>query len=73
VRVEVARVGSRREILFRSDGLAVEENETKPDASAPDEAFDILRRPSQHLNLAFRNVVQSLVDIGEKPRTGPPP
>jgi len=39
------------------------------------EAFDILRRASQHLNLKLREVAQTLVDTGEAPdtaRLGPP-
>jgi putative methionine-R-sulfoxide reductase with GAF domain len=36
------------------------------------QAFDILRRASQHLNLKLREVAQNLVDTGENPDTGPP-
>jgi transcriptional regulator with GAF, ATPase, and Fis domain len=36
-----------------------------------DQAFDILRRASQHLNIKLRDVAQSLVDTGESPDTGP--
>jgi ANTAR domain-containing protein len=35
-----------------------------------DQAFDILRRASQHLNTKIRDVVQALVDTGESPQTG---
>jgi hypothetical protein len=35
-----------------------------------DQAFDILRRASQHLNVKLRDVAQSLVDTGESPDTG---
>ena len=35
-----------------------------------DQAFDILRRASQHLNIKLRDVAQSLVDTGESPDTG---
>ena len=34
------------------------------------QAFDILRRASQHLNIKLRDVAQSLVDTGESPDTG---
>jgi GAF domain-containing protein len=37
-----------------------------------DQAFDILRRASQHLNIKLRDVAQNLVDTGESPDTGPP-
>jgi GAF domain-containing protein len=37
-----------------------------------DEAFDILRRASQHLNIKLRDVAQNLVDTGESPDTGKP-
>ena len=35
-----------------------------------DQAFDILRRASQHLNIKLRDVAQHLVDTGESPDTG---
>ncbi len=35
-----------------------------------DQAFDILRRASQHLNVKLRDVAQNLVDTGERPDTG---
>jgi GAF domain-containing protein len=35
-----------------------------------DQAFDILRRASQHLNIKLREVAQHLVDTGESPDTG---
>jgi AmiR/NasT family two-component response regulator len=37
-----------------------------------DQAFDILRRASQHLNVKLRDVAQYLVDTGERPDTGRP-
>ena len=36
------------------------------------QAFDILRRASQHLNIKLREVAQNLVDTGESPDTGLP-
>jgi hypothetical protein len=38
----------------------------------PDQAFDVLRRASQRLNLKLREVAQNLVDTGERPDSGPP-
>jgi GAF domain-containing protein len=35
------------------------------------QAFDILRRASQHLNIKLREVAQNLVNTGEDPDTGP--
>ena len=35
------------------------------------QAFDILRRASQHLNIKLRDVAQNLVETGESPDTGP--
>jgi AmiR/NasT family two-component response regulator len=35
------------------------------------QAFDVLRRASQHLNSKLREVAQHLVDTGESPATGP--
>jgi GAF domain-containing protein len=35
-----------------------------------DQAFDILRRASQHLNIKLRDVAQNLVETGESPETG---
>jgi len=34
------------------------------------QAFDVLRRASQHLNRKLRDVAQDLVDTGERPDTG---
>ena len=34
------------------------------------QAFDILRRASQHLNIKLREVAQDLVDTGERPPDG---
>ena len=36
------------------------------------QAFDILRRASQHLNTKLREVAQELVETGERPSTGNP-
>jgi AmiR/NasT family two-component response regulator len=38
-----------------------------------DQAFDILRRASQHLNIKLREVAQDLVDTGKDPDTGQMP
>ena len=37
------------------------------------QAFDILRRASQHLNIKLRDIAQDLVDTGEDPDIGAAP
>jgi AmiR/NasT family two-component response regulator len=37
-----------------------------------DQAFDMLRRASQHLNVKLRKVAETLVQTGVEPDTGPP-
>ena len=56
---------SSREIIGQAQGILMERERI-----AADEAFDILRRASQHLNLKLREVAQTLVDTGERPDTG---
>jgi hypothetical protein len=36
------------------------------------QAFDVLRRASQHLNVKLREVAKNLIETGEEPDTGPP-
>jgi GAF domain-containing protein len=36
-----------------------------------EQAFDVLRRASQHLNVKLREVAQNLIDTGEDPDVGP--
>ena len=56
-----------RELIGQAQGILIERERV-----TPDQAFDILRRASQHLNLKLRDVAQSLVETGERPKTGPP-
>jgi hypothetical protein len=56
-----------REMIGQAQGILMERERI-----SPDEAFDILRRASQHLNLKLRVVAQTLVDTGERPETGRP-
>ena len=37
------------------------------------DAFDILRHASQHLNRKLNAVAQDLIDTGERPQTGEEP
>jgi len=54
-----------REMIGQAQGILMERERI-----TPDQAFDILRRASQHLNVKLRDVAQSLVDTGERPDTG---
>lgn len=60
-----------REVIGQAQGILMERERV-----GADQAFDILRRASQHLNEKLRDVAQALVDTGESPVTGdrtPPP
>jgi GAF domain-containing protein len=57
---------SSREIIGQAQGILMERERI-----AADQAFDVLRRASQYLNIKLREVAQTLVDTGEKPETGP--
>ncbi len=54
-----------REMIGQAQGILMERERI-----SPDQAFDILRQASQHLNLKLRSVAQTLVDTGERPDTG---
>jgi GAF domain-containing protein len=56
-----------REVIGQAQGILIERERI-----TADQAFDILRRASQHLNVKLRDVAQTLVDTGEKPDTGRP-
>ncbi len=58
---------STREVIGQAQGILMERERI-----TSDEAFDILRRASQHLNRKLRDVAQDLVDTGERPTTGAP-
>jgi hypothetical protein len=55
-----------REVIGQAQGILMEREKI-----TPDQAFDILRRASQHLNLKLRDVAQSMVDTGQSPDAGP--
>lgn len=57
-----------RAVIGQAQGILIERERI-----TPDQAFDILRRASQHLNIKLRDVAQALVDTGEQPQTGSPP
>jgi GAF domain-containing protein len=54
-----------RQIIGEALGILMEREKI-----SSEQAFDILRRASQHLNLKLRQVAQNLVDTGESPDTG---
>lgn len=56
-----------REIIGEAQGILMERERI-----TSEQAFDILRRASQHLNIKLRQVAQNLVDTGEDPDVGPP-
>ena len=57
-----------REMIGQAQGILMEREHI-----TADQAYDILRRASQHLNTKIRDVAQALVDTGESPQTGTPP
>ena len=56
-----------RRVIGQAQGILMERERI-----SADQAFDVLRRASQHLNVKLREVAQALVDTGERPDTGPP-
>ncbi|MHB1988988.1 MAG: GAF and ANTAR domain-containing protein [Acidimicrobiales bacterium] len=56
-----------REVIGQAEGILMERERI-----SGDQAFDVLRRASQHLNVKLRDVAQALVDTGERPATGGP-
>jgi hypothetical protein len=56
-----------RELIGQAQGILMERERI-----SSDQAFDILRRASQHLNRKLRDVAQDLVDTGARPETGAP-
>jgi GAF domain-containing protein len=55
-----------RELIGRAEGILMERERI-----TSDQAFDILRRASQHLNVKLKEVAEDLVETGERPSTGP--
>ena len=66
--VELRRVAdlrgalASREVIGQAEGILIERERI-----TADQAFDVLRRVSQHLNIKLRDVAQHLVDTGEVP------
>lgn len=51
-----------RELIGQAQGILMEREHI-----TPDEAFDVLRRASQHLNVRLREVALTLIETGERP------
>jgi hypothetical protein len=54
-----------REIIGQAQGILMERERL-----TPDQAFDVLRRASQHLNVKLLDVAKDLVNTGERPDIG---
>jgi GAF domain-containing protein len=57
-----------REVIGQAQGILMERERI-----SATQAFDVLRRASQHLNRKLRDVAQDLVDTGDEPDIGPKP
>ncbi len=55
-----------RELVGQAQGILMERERI-----TADQAFDVLRRASQHMNIKLREVAATLVETGESPETGP--
>jgi AmiR/NasT family two-component response regulator len=51
-----------RELIGQAEGILIERERI-----TADEAYEILKKTSQHLNLKLRNVAQYVVETGEVP------
>ncbi len=57
-----------RELIGRAQGILIERERI-----TGEQAFDVLRRASQYLNIKIREVAQNLVETGESPPSSSPP
>src|SRR5262249_24781743 len=57
-----------RGVIGQAQGILMERERI-----TAEQAFDVLRRASQDLNVKLRDVAQRLVDTGEDPRSDPGP
>lgn len=56
-----------RELIGQAQGILMERERI-----SGEQAFDVLRRASQHMNIKLREVAESLVETGESPETATP-
>lgn len=54
-----------RELIGQAQGILMERERI-----TASQAFDVLRRASQHMNIKLRQVAESLVETGQSPETG---
>ncbi|MEO6628724.1 MAG: GAF and ANTAR domain-containing protein [Aquihabitans sp.] len=64
--VNLHRALATRELIGQAQGILIERERI-----TGDQAFDVLRRASQHLNIKIREVASTLIETGETPATGP--
>lgn len=57
-----------REMIGQAQGILMERERI-----TAEQAFDLLRRASQHLNIKLREVAETLIATGERPKTQPDP
>ncbi|MEO5842811.1 MAG: GAF and ANTAR domain-containing protein [Acidimicrobiales bacterium] len=55
-----------RELIGQAQGILIERERI-----TADQAFDVLRRASQYMNIKLREVAENLIDTGEDPPIGP--
>lgn len=55
-----------RELIGQAQGILIERERI-----TADQAFDVLRRASQYMNIKLREVAKTLIETGESPDTGP--
>ncbi len=65
VRDTIQAALATREMIGQAQGILMEREHI-----TADQAYDILRRASQHLSTRIRDVAQALVDTGQSPPTG---
>jgi MoxR-like ATPase len=54
-----------RELIGQAQGILMEREHI-----TGNQAFDVLRRASQHLNIKLRDIARDLIETGERPDTG---
>jgi hypothetical protein len=64
--INLAEALRTRELIGQAQGILMERERI-----TGDQAFDVLRRASQHMNIKLREVAETLIETGESPDTGP--
>jgi ANTAR domain/GAF domain len=63
--INLAEALRTRELIGQAQGILMERERI-----TGDQAFDVLRRASQHMNIKLREVAETLIETGESPDTG---